>query len=70
MNLVIHEYNPLIHDKLIYTSISRLRKLIEPKKQKRKYIVRGKDGYALSPKVNVRFHKKTEFDKGLLEEGL
>lgn len=52
------EYNPLIHDKLIYTSISRLRKLIEPKGSSRKYILRGKDGYTFNPRVNARFHKE------------
>jgi len=54
------EYNPLIHDKLIYTSVSRLRKLIEPTKSdkigKRKYIIRGKDGYTFNPHVKIRFH--------------
>ena len=53
------EYNPLIHDKLIYTSVSRLRKLIEPKSlgsSKRKYIIRGKDGYTFDPDVKIRFH--------------
>ncbi len=54
------EYNPLIHDKLIYTSISRLRKLIEPKGSNRKYILRGKDGYTFNPRVNARFHKEQE----------
>lgn len=54
------EYNPLIHDKLIYTSISRLRKLIEPKGATRKYILRGKDGYTFNPRVNARFHKEEE----------
>jgi tetratricopeptide (TPR) repeat protein len=60
------EYNPLIHDKLIYTSISRLRKLIEPKNdngEKRKYLIRGKDGYAFNPDVKISFHmnmKKSE----------
>ncbi len=60
------EYNPLIHDKLIYTSISRLRKLIEPKNdngEKRKYLIRGKDGYAFNPDVKISFHmniKKVE----------
>ncbi len=54
------EYNPLIHDKLIYTSISRLRKLIEPKGSSRKYILRGKDGYTFNPRVNARFHKEVE----------
>jgi tetratricopeptide (TPR) repeat protein len=53
------EYNPLIHDKLIYTSVSRLRKLIEPKNdkgEKRKYIIRGKDGYTFNPSAKIRFH--------------
>ncbi len=52
------EYNPLIHDKLIYTSVSRLRKLIEPtdKDNKRKYIIRGKDGYTFNPLAKIRFH--------------
>lgn len=54
------EYNPLIHDKLIYTSISRLRKLIEPKGGNRKYILRGKDGYTFNPRVNARFHKEVD----------
>jgi tetratricopeptide (TPR) repeat protein len=57
------EYNPLIHDKLIYTSISRLRKLIEPKGTKRQYILRGKDGYTFNPRVNARFHKENEVIK-------
>lgn len=64
------EYNPLIHDKLIYTSVSRLRKLIEPKNgknEKRKYIVRGKDGYTFNPRAKIRFHleSKTEDDKSI-----
>lgn len=54
------EYNPLIHDKLIYTSISRLRKLIEPKGATRKYILRGKDGYTFNPRVRARFHKEDD----------
>lgn len=53
------EYNPLIHDKLVYTSVSRLRKLIEPKakegEEQRKYIIRGKDGYAFNPQTKIRF---------------
>ena len=59
------EYNPLIHDKLIYTSVSRLRKLIEPKKgsqEKRKYIIRGKDGYTFNPNVKIRFQNSTGKD--------
>ena len=52
------EYNPLIHDKLIYTSVSRLRKLIEPDDAdtKRKHIIRGKDGYTFNPQAKIRFH--------------
>jgi hypothetical protein len=62
------EYNPLIHDKLIYTSVSRLRKLIEPEKEtgdgkrvsKRTYIIRGKDGYTFNPEVKIRFHMESK----------
>lgn len=65
------EYNPLIHDKLIYTSVSRLRKLIEPesieKSSKQKYIIRGKDGYTFNPEARIRFHleRKTYVDKAI-----
>ncbi len=56
------EYNPLIHDKLIYTSVSRLRKLIEPseKDHRRKYIIRGKDGYTFNPLAKIRFHMESK----------
>ena len=54
------EYNPMIHDKLIYTSISRLRKLVEPKGTRRKYILRGKDGYTFNPRANARFHLENQ----------
>ena len=56
------EYNPLIHDKLIYTSVSRLRKLIEPidSDSKRKYIIRGKDGYTFNPLAKIRFHMEVK----------
>jgi tetratricopeptide (TPR) repeat protein len=53
------DYNPLIHDKLIYTSVSRLRKLIDPKGDKKKYVIRGKDGYTFNPQVKIRFHRET-----------
>lgn len=62
-NIWKDEYNPLIHDKLIYTSVSRLRKLIEPKKdkvEKRKYIIRGKDGYTFNPLAKIRFHMESK----------
>ena len=52
------EYNPLIHDKLIYTSLSRLRKLIEPQEDQGKYIIRGKDGYAFNKNVKTRFYRE------------
>ncbi len=59
-----NEYSPLIHDKLIYTSISRLRKLLEPEggaeDAQRRYIIRGKDGYAYNPQIKVRFHKEVD----------
>ncbi len=61
------EYNPLIHDKLIYTSVSRLRKLIEPKSgrgEKCKYIIRGKDGYAFNPRVKIRFYMEPHNNRG------
>jgi len=67
------EYNPLIHDKLIYTSVSRLRKLIEPtidgpdkekRGSKRKYIIRGKDGYTFNPDVKIRFHMEPKVTVG------
>ena len=56
------EYNPLIHDKLIYTSVSRLRKLIEPTDadSRRKYIIRGKDGYTFNPLAKIRFHMEVK----------
>lgn len=59
------DYNPLIHDKLIYTSVSRLRKLIEPKTAdgKRKYIIRGQDGYTFNPLVRTRFHMEAKLSK-------
>jgi tetratricopeptide (TPR) repeat protein len=61
------EYNPLIHDKLIYTSVSRLRKLIEPKSDRsdrRKYIIRGKDGYTFNPLAKIRFHMESKTIQG------
>lgn len=53
------EYNPLIHDKLIYTSVSRLRKLVEPKNGDNKYILRGKDGYTFNPRITARFYEES-----------
>ncbi|MBP9673977.1 MAG: tetratricopeptide repeat protein [Bacteriovoracaceae bacterium] len=56
-----NEYNPMIHDKLIYTSVSRLRKLIEKDENSRQYILREKDGYTFNPKVTARFHNDNGF---------
>ena len=48
-------YNPLIQDKLIYTNVSRLRKLIEPDISKPRYIVKSRDGYYFNDKAAVEF---------------
>ena len=53
-----NEYDPSIHDKLVYTSVSRLRKIIEPDssdEHRHKYIIRSKDGYSFNSKAKVRF---------------
>lgn len=44
-------YNPMIHDSKVYTSISRLRKLIEPDFKRPIYILNERDGYAFSSTV-------------------
>jgi DNA-binding winged helix-turn-helix (wHTH) protein len=44
-------YNPMIHDSKVYTSISRLRKLIEPDFKRPVYILNERDGYAFSATV-------------------
>ncbi len=46
-------YNPLIHDSKVYTSISRLRKLIEPDFRRPIYILNERDGYAFNPSVKL-----------------
>lgn len=46
-------YNPMIHDSKVYTSISRLRKLIEPDFRKPVYILNERDGYAFSQTVQL-----------------
>ena len=53
-----NEYDPSIHDKLVYTSVSRLRKIIEPdsyEENRYKYIIRSKEGYTFNSKAKVRF---------------
>jgi DNA-binding winged helix-turn-helix (wHTH) protein len=46
-------YNPMIHDSKVYTSISRLRKLIEPDFRRPIYILNERDGYAFNSAVLV-----------------
>lgn len=46
-------YNPIIHDSKVYTSISRLRKLIEPDFKQPRYILNERDGYSFNPTVQV-----------------
>ncbi len=46
-------YNPMIHDSKVYTSISRLRRLIEPDFKRPRYILNERDGYSLNPVVQV-----------------
>ncbi|NUM87904.1 MAG: winged helix-turn-helix domain-containing protein [Bdellovibrionales bacterium] len=44
-------YNPMIHDSKVYTSISRLRKLIEPDFRHPIYVLNERDGYAFNPAI-------------------
>lgn len=46
-------YNPMIHDSKVYTSISRLRKLIEPDFKRPIYILNERDGYAFNPAIQL-----------------
>lgn len=46
-------YNPMIHDSKVYTSISRLRKLIEPDFRRPVYILNERDGYAFNASVQL-----------------
>jgi DNA-binding winged helix-turn-helix (wHTH) protein len=46
-------YNPIIHDSKVYTSISRLRKLLEPDFKHPRYILNERDGYAFNPTIQV-----------------
>ena len=47
------EYNPLVHDSKVYTSISRLRKLLEPDFKHPVYILNERDGYSFNPNIQV-----------------
>ncbi len=46
-------YNPMIHDSKVYTSISRLRKLIEPDFRRPIYILNERDGYAFNATIQL-----------------
>lgn len=46
-------YSPMIHDSKVYTSISRLRKLIEPDFKRPVYILNERDGYAFNSAVQL-----------------
>ena len=46
-------YNPMIHDSKVYTSISRLRKLIEPDFKRPIYILNERDGYAFNSAIQL-----------------
>lgn len=46
-------YNPMIHDSKVYTSISRLRKLIEPDFRRPMYILNERDGYAFNSAIQL-----------------
>ena len=67
-----NEYDPFIHDKLIYTSFCRLRRIIESplegeQKQRGKYIVRDKHGYAFNPNAKIRFQSQEDSALGNLD---
>lgn len=57
-----NEYSPRIHDQLVYTSVSRLRKLLAPKDcdSKRQYILRNQDGYTINTSLNIRVVKESD----------
>ncbi len=44
-------YNPMVHDSKVYTSISRLRKLIEPDFRHPIYVLNERDGYTFNSAV-------------------
>ncbi len=44
-------YNPMVHDSKVYTSISRLRKLIEPDFRHPIYVLNERDGYTFNPAI-------------------
>jgi DNA-binding winged helix-turn-helix (wHTH) protein len=44
-------YNPMVHDSKVYTSISRLRKLIEPDFRHPVYVLNERDGYTFNAAI-------------------
>lgn len=46
-------YRPQTHDNKIYVNIKRLRRLIENENGTTEYILRGKQGYYINPKIRV-----------------
>lgn len=57
-----NEYSPRIHDQLVYTSVSRLRKLLAPNEndEQRLYILRNQDGYTINTALNIRIVKESD----------
>lgn len=58
-------YRPQTHDNKIYVNIKRLRRLIEADDGSTEYILRGKQGYYLNPKI--RFSLTEEHDDARLD---
>ena len=55
------EYNPLLHDNKVYTSINRVRKLIEVDFKKHRYILNERNGYSFNRDVNVEWIGKKHY---------
>ena len=66
----------MIHDSKVYTSISRLRKLIEPDFKRPRYILNERDGYAFNPVIHIeelgnwRKDLQNVYDRGRLDSSL
>lgn len=59
-NIWKQDYNPQVHDNLIYVSIKRLRLLIEPDPEAPRYILRDRKGYYLPKHINVQIQNPEE----------
>jgi len=59
-NIWKQEYQPHIHDNLIYVSIKRLRSLLEPDPESPRYILRDRTGYYLPHQVSVKIENPKE----------